>query len=480
MKYKIDILILYAEADDHELEQNETGWVGNFKKFLDMLLKQVLGESLNILLKSDKDNITASNLNDVAVLLPVISRKFNESGKMLDILEEFTALDSKSNVNQIFKVLKNFLPREEQPPKVRDLIAYELYHYDTDTLETKEFNNFFDKEAEHDYWMKMVDLVYDIYESLIVLQNRTDSAKVKSLFSRKTIYLAETGHDLVIQRNIIKRELLRHGYKILPDHALPGELHALSKNIKKELDEADMSIHLIGNSYGEIPDGADKSVVDLQNQLAVEKSKEDQSFVRMVWLPTDTSKASERQRSFIENLKRDSDFSNSAGLLQTPLEDFKSILREELMITGTKKKLNLLSMEELANGNPSVYVLYDLSDEKNVEPLIDLVKKEGYQVLKPKFKGELLDLRQWHINNLQRFDAAIVYQGNVNDQWVRMKLLDLLKAPGFGRNKPVKGRAVVSDKDTTFIDDLTKDVTIISKASKDKLGSVKEFLKVFE
>ncbi len=54
-----------------------------------------------------------------------------------------------------------------------------------------------------------------------------------------------------------------------------------------------------------------------------------------------------------------------------------------------------------------------------------------------------MQVRKHHIDNLRTFDAAIIYKGKVNDQWVRMKVLDLLKAPGLGRNKPIKGKAVV-------------------------------------
>jgi len=57
------------------------------------------------------------------------------------------------------------------------------------------------------YWMKMVDLAYDIHETLLLLKQGEQKTETKNIFRRKTIYLAETGHDLSVQRNIIKREL---------------------------------------------------------------------------------------------------------------------------------------------------------------------------------------------------------------------------------------------------------------------------------
>ena len=480
MSFKIDVLIIHSESDNKTSGKHEQGWVSNFQKFLNLLLQQVLGEMPNIMVKSENDKITGADINTVAVTIPVLSKAFLSSGKTLDLLEEFAKNSLNEKTPRIFKVLKQPIKREEQPSKIQDLLPYELYFFDPETHETTEYNEFFSEEAEYDFWMKMVDLAYDIHESLILLKaKKGNTENLKSIFSRKTVYLAETGHDLTVQRNIIKRELQRHGYKVIPDHILPTNVNDLGKDVEKELERADFSIHLIGSSYGDIPEGSDKSIVDVQNQLAIERSnRKDNPFVRLVWIPTDLSKASEKQRAFIENLKRDNDFSESAGILQTPLEDFKNIIREELRISGPKKRLNLLTEKELSNGKPSIYVLHDKVDEKDVKPFIDQIKNSGYEVLTPIFKGELMDLRQTHINNLQRFDAAIIYQNKVNDQWVRMKLLDLLKAPGFGRHKPIKGRAVISEKDPVYVKGYTNlDITLIGGKEDNKMDSLREFLK---
>lgn len=477
MSFKIDVLIVYAE-NDNTAEGKDLGWVTNFQKFLQLLLQQVMGKSPNILLKNENDSVTATDIKNVALLVPILSKSFISSGKSLDLIEDFASKTSKSNVTRLYKVLKQPLRREEEPAKLRELLPYELYSIDPDTEETSEYYEFFSLEAEHDFWMKMVDLAYDIYESLIVLQGIEHEKDVRSILSRRTIYLAETGHDLTVQRNIIKRELQRHGYKILPDHTLSNNIDELKVNIRKEIEECDLSIHLIGNSYGEIPEGSDRSVVDIQNQIAVEKSKNSgNKFLRLIWIPTDLHRASERQKSFIDNLKRDTDFSENSGIFQTALEDFKNILREELLIFGTKKKLNLLTEEELSNGHPTVYVMHDKVDEKDAKKIIDYIKKQGYKVVTPEFDGELLDLRQVHINNLQRFDAAIIYQNKVNDQWVRMKLLDLLKAPGFGRSKPIKGRVVISEKNPEYVKAYAQHKIMLINGEEDKMNSLQEFLK---
>src|SRR5690606_31359091 len=202
--------------------------------------------------------------------------------------------------------------------------------------------------------------------------------------------------------------------------------------------ESNLSIHLIGSIYGTIPSGSERSVVDLQNKLAAEKSvkaKENkEEFTRLIWISPNLSNASERQKSFIENIKRDVEAQEGAEILQTPLEDFKNIMREELVEAEERRST------EAPDGR-SIYLMHDRVDVHDVKSIKEVLEKSGFRVLVPEFEGELLELRKKHIENLRNFDAAIIYKGKVNEQWVRMKVLDLLKAPGFGRKKPIIGKA---------------------------------------
>ena len=479
MAFEIDVLIIYANDDNNQSDADQ-GWVNNFRKFLELMLIQVLGKKPNIMIKSEHDSITAANIKKVATIIPVLSPSFIESGESLDTLESFFSILKKDEVDRVFKVMKKPVSLEEQPSKLKELIGYDLFEIDPDTGEIDDFVDFFSPEAERSFWMKMVDLAYDIHESLIVLNELPAKGGVKNMIDRRSIYLAETGYDLSIQRNIIKRELQRHGYKILPDHTLPNEVEELKKVVNKELEECSLSIHLIGSSYGEIPSGSDKSVVDIQNQLAAERSaaiKDKTKFSRLVWVSNQLNHASEKQLSFIENIKRDISSSEGTEILQTALEDFKNIIREELIEIGIDKRMGK-SVPQSTNGNKSIYVLHDKIDEKGVEPLKKEIEKAGYTVLTPSFSGELLDLRRDHINNLRNFDAAIIYQGKVNNQWVRMKLLDLLKAPGFGRRKPIKGKAIISGREDKLDISAYKNynVTLIEDDGKGSTDSIKGFL----
>ena len=321
----------------------------------------------------------------------------------------------------------------------------------------------------------MVDLAYDLHESLLLLKQGETKAEMKNVFKRKTIYLAETGHDIAVQRNIIKRELLRHGYMVLPKQTLPQNLNELEKMVKKDLQDCSLSIHLIGNAYGEIPEGSERSVIDIQNQLAAEQSlqkkQNKEEFNRLIWIAPNSKNASDKQKSFIDTIKRDVEAQEGAEILQNPLEDFKNIMREEL----------LESLERKAPDDykgKSIYVVHDRMDDLEVKPFKDTIEKSGFKILTPAFEGELLEVRKKHIDNLKNLDGAIIFKGKVNDQWVRMKVLDLLKAPGFGRKKPILGKAIMASSTNNAELEAFKsqNLTVISGDEGKRMESLKMFL----
>lgn len=480
MQIDVDVLIVFADSDNETLKKKTTGWVSDFKRFLELMLMQVLGEKPNILLKSEYDTVTSPDMTNVGVLATVLSKDFIQSGRCLDNVETFykAIQHSERKANRVFKVFKTPLSNQEQPPRLRELIGYEMYQIDTETGETKEYTDYFSLEAERQYWMKMVDLAYDIFDSLMQIRALNKSPEIRNIYKRKNIYLAETGHDLSVQRNIIKRELIRHGYIVMPQQTLPGTIGELEKIVRKDLEECNLSIHLIGSAYGEIPDGSERSVVDIQNRLAAERSlyakQNNSEFSRLIWIAPVIANASDRQKSFIESIKRDVEAQEGAEILQTPLEDFKNIMREELVESLERKG----SGAELGK---SVYLVHDRVDQQEVKALAEVIEKSGYKVLLPEFEGELLDLRKKHIDNLRSFDAAIIFKGKVNEQWVRMKVLDLLKAPGFGRKKPIMGKAIYTGNGTSINAEMyrSQNIRVFQGEGQHSLENVKSFLKEF-
>src|SRR5687767_2585666 len=127
MVFDIDVLIVFADGDNQPTNKNELGWVSQFKKFLGLMLNQVLGENANIMLKAEYDNMVAPKLDNVGVLVTILSKDFVRSGKCMDHVQSFhKSIESTTkSKNRVFKVFKAPLANQEQPAAMRDLLGYD-------------------------------------------------------------------------------------------------------------------------------------------------------------------------------------------------------------------------------------------------------------------------------------------------------------------------------------------------------------------
>ena len=474
-----DIIINYTEKDN-QAENGKNGWITDFARFLEIMLTQVLGKNPNISLKSEDSSLSAAELKNTGILISILSPHFINSSRCLEAIDEFSKTNQSTTTKRLFKVLKTKVEYEDQPLKLKDGLAYELFDLDYDSGDSVIFNDYFGPAAENVYWMKMVDLAYDIHESLLVLQETEKQDKVKPLYKRETIFLAETGQDLNVQRNVIRRELQRHGYRVLPDHMLPREVKSAEKIINDVLTESIMSVHLIGNSYGDIPVGGDRSIVDMENKLAAQKVHDNpggRKLQRLIWINPHQENSSDQQKTFIENIQRDLTALEAAEIFQIPLEDFKNTLREELFDERAGKD-NLEKEVSIDDKKLNVYLIYDQVDDTEAKIVSKELIKAGLNVIQPEFDKGVLMLRKIHNEKLRLFDVGIIFKGKVNDNWVRMKLLDLLKAPGLGRSKPILGKAVIGGMGVDMQQELYADFDI-DVLSMDKKNELTENLDKF-
>ncbi|REE02121.1 DUF4062 domain-containing protein [Marinoscillum furvescens] len=463
MEFKKEILLCFSEEDNQPIEGGLKGWVSNFHKFLSTLLFQISKDSPEVILVSES-NYEQFSLEDAAAVILVCTPQLMKNQALIDKIDQQTKELKRNNqlvvkgVPRVFKVHKAPFIEDAYLPSLEDVISYDFYMIDPLSGEAQEFKRFFGSDAERSYWMKLVDMAYDINEILSETVSTTHEEKEDAIPREKTVYLASTGVDMVIQRDIIKRELIRHGYKVLPQHTLAKDVTQLEQMIKDDLHKCRLSIHLIGEDYGYKPKGSDLSVVDIQNRIAsdhtyemVEYNKgaeEPKPFSRLIWVSPDLKNVTERQKIFIEDLKSDAAALEEAEVLQITLQELKSIIREELVTGGRfqKVKRDIEGYDQLDDaGNKVIYLIQDKSDLKQTDPLKRFLENAGFKVVQPSYEGDLVDIRYVHQENLRRCDASIIYFGNAKEAWIKTKLQDLLKAPGFGRQKKMQAKAVYFD-----------------------------------
>ena len=90
----------------------------------------------------------------------------------------------------------------------------------------------------------------------------------------------------------------------------------------------------------------------------------------------------------------------------------------------------------------SVYVIGHPQDFQAIQPVQDALNAEGFSVLLTARDGTEAEIQELHRDSLINCDAVIIFYGRAGDEWLRVKLLKMVKAPGWGRSRPLLARAV--------------------------------------
>jgi len=207
----------------------------------------------------------------------------------------------------------------------------------------------------------------------------------------------------------------------------------------------------VGESYGLVPEGTLKSIVEIQNEVAAAASSAGK-LQRLIWLPEGFNPKEDRQISFVNKLNEGNEGIEGADLIQSSLESFKEILSDKLssierankksLAAAEVKKTETKEVSTSSSGSRIIYLISDILDIDEIKPLEDFLFENGCEVVLPIFEGDESLIRNDHIENLKMCDAAIIFFGNANEIWLRSKTRDFLKISGYGREKPLNVKAI--------------------------------------
>ena len=447
MNFEGDAFISYAHLDNVELIEGGKGWVTNLHRALEVRVAQLLGKPSHIWRdpKLDGNDIfedaLVKRLRDVAALISVVSPRYVKSEWARRELAEFwKAAEEQGGVRfhdkaRIFKVLKTPVPIETTPPELQSLLGYEFFRVDPDTGRIHELDEVFGSEAQREFWIRLDDLAHDICCILEVLEGSDPAIGTVDLIGAPAIFLAETTSDLREQREAIKRDLQQHGYTVFPARTLPMVESELRAILRSDLARCRMSIHLVGRSYSFVPEASSQSLLEIQNDLAIERGGQG-GFSRLLWIPPGLQLKDERQQRVIEQFRMDPRIQKDADLLETPLEDLKTLIHARL------KRFTVPAAASSKQAVPSknlvqLYLIYDQRDTEVASSWADFLFEKELEVIRPVFEGDEAEVREYHEENLRSCDAALILYGSASECWLRRKLRELQKSAGYGRTKPM-------------------------------------------
>jgi hypothetical protein len=431
------VFISYAHFDNEHAPEVGTGWIDRLHEGLEIRLQQLTGETVKIWRdpklggNDDFNSMIANELAKTALLVSVLTPRYLKSKSCMEELDDFIEVANQNqnlqigNKYRIFKAIKTPVPLPEQPPKFREMLGYEFYVLNPTTNNFREYDYIVGPNNDRDkrFWDKVEDLAQEINGLLKEIANKKTVQP-----SATTIYLAETTLDLTQEREKVRRELQQNGHIVLPDKPLPTKGQALKDAVRDYLAQSKLSIHMVGGLYD--------TIVGLQQKLAAERG-DDAEFSQFIWLPPGLEPLDTYQQQFISDLKNGFSSKNGSELLETKLEDLKTIIEGKLNPTPQSA-----ASEETADDEPSIYLMCDKSDREAVKALYNhLVLNEGLKVRLSLTEGDSSTIRQDRKDNLVRCDGVIVFYGNVGDQWWSTQLDELRKVRGYGRTKPLS-RAV--------------------------------------
>jgi hypothetical protein len=450
-----DVFITYASIDDQPLLQGRQGWVSQFYRNLELRIEQLSGERIKIWPHPNPpggvgaDAQILQHLPEAKTLVSVVSPPFVKSDGCRQEVEAFWQTAQRTgtlrveNKSRIFKVVKTPVDQRDLPPHLAamfgQLLDYDFYEIDSATGRLREFSEEFGDDARRIFLEKIYDLAYEINQVLKSCKTAQIARVIPSAApaAAKIIYLAETTSDLKAERDRIRRELQERGFEVLPDTPLPLEAGELQQTIEDHLLRAQVAIHLVGARYGLVPEGLEESLVALQTRLSADRFR-GKTAGRFIWSPPGLQPGDPRQADFVRSLHESSVGMEGTELLTGSIEQLKTLVVKHLTAPPPAPP----PLPACADQVKRVYLICDQQDEKAVEPLEDFLYEQGFEVKVPIFEGEQEAFLQIHLENLKLSDAVIVYFGQASLQWVEMKLMDLLKAPGYGRAKPWLVQAV--------------------------------------
>ncbi len=451
-----DVLLNYAAIDDYPLQDGKPGWVSQLHRNLEVRMEQLSGEKVRIA-RLPEDAISPlfeaellQHVPQAKAMISVVSPPFMNSPLCRREVEQFWHGGEQSggryieNKSRLLKVLKTAVSEQQMPGPLLDIFSplsgFEFFELDAETGRIREFDETFGPVLKQRFFERVYDLAYDGCQVLSLLkQVRSRDVPPAANPHQHWVYLATTTSDVADERDRIKRELLERGHVVLPDAPLPMLSRDVETVVRDCLARCTIAVHLLGQRYGVTPEDSSESIPALQMRLTAQRAR-GQDLQRLIWMPGGGEIADERQRAFVLRVQEDPALHYRAEVIEGNL----NLLKKDLIrrLTPPEEKPKAASPAKSPSGAPKLYLICDPKDEAAVEGLEDYLFAQGLEVSLPAFDGDDADAAALHQDNLLTCHAVLVYYGEAPKAWVDIKLRELLKATGYGRQAPIAVQAV--------------------------------------
>lgn len=434
------IFLVFHDEDNSIAIHGKLGWVDAFEYFLTVLTKQIAGWSPEFQRVTDLNSIRKLPAN---YLFMIISSKILFEDKSSRVfLEKIKKKleEEKISEGKVLKIQKQYFPKSIEPPFLHFFKDYAFFKPNGLSETRSEYRDFFSNIEEKTYWVKITDLAYD----LLAFSEKKTSGHLD--ISRYAVFLAETNTLAEKYRANLRRDLQSMGLGIEPGNTFADDPNEFIVKLDRSIKATDFSVHIIGNSFGSYISGTHHTKEEIQAKITenfssvYKKDNHGAIYRRFFWFDKAGILSSEKISNFYKDLSAKMEDNIGTELIVSSWEEFKSLIFQYVSFE--------LPLQKWRSGKPQteadiVYFLYDKPDEKVAGKLIRDLRKKGYKVITSDFNEDILAVRHIHMESLKRFDYALIFAEKAGAQWINMKILDVFKAPGFGREKPVQNKLLI-------------------------------------
>lgn len=447
------VFLSYSHRDDEPYGPQNRRWVEEFENALRQSIGQRIGPG-RVELWRDKRRLAGNEMFDDQIkaqldrsdiFVTVLSEHYLSSTYCRQEFQTFgqnrlakgdLRVDQLSRIVKVYRraidraALSRFVNLPDLIPEIDKNVGFELYYRDDSGVDR---DVLLDPEKASLTWQRADDIAHAIKRML----NAGPKPKPAA-----AIYLARTSSDMKESRESLRRELEDRGYRVLPEQELPEDAEGYTAAVKASLKEAILSVHLIGARYGSMPEGADRSGVVLQTELAL--AHDNPSLRSILWSPPELtleSLSEERQHDFVQLLEQAAFERQRAEFVRSSLEQLKSLVVDRLR-TPPPPSLPATPDAQQSAGH-SVYLMCDPVDRADAKPLHSALTQLGFVVDRPSLDGTTEELLQENKAYLVSCDAVVVVWGKSREAWVRSKLREAQQSPGWGRTRPYRGKFIV-------------------------------------
>jgi hypothetical protein len=432
-----DVFISYTHEDDNE----EAGvrWVSRFETALRGRLAKVSGQSIQTwrddrLSGADRFRPEIEQqLLTSAVLVPIVTPSYFHSEwctaervKFVESARANRGLDV-GNMARMIKVAKTRVPLASYPEDLRELLEFRFYVEEPNGT-AREFHLSPAQEVQQRFDM----VVDDVAQAIEKILRGLEAGAAPS--SRGFVYLGETSSDVDTDRDQLRRSLVHRGYSVLPQ--MPLRLRSgpeAERLVKSDLKQCRLAVYPVGAYYGPVLEGSgDRSLTELQLEAALGDGRNG-SLVRIVWLPSSIAITEERQRRFLDCLRKDLP-SKGFELIESPLSEIETHITDRLEPPAPPAE------EEQEEDRLEVYLMCLPADRQAARLVGDYLFAEGFEVKLPPASGE--GAAALHLRRLETADAIVVFWGTADEGWLEPVVIDLKRAKGLRKGKPILSRAI--------------------------------------